>query len=93
MEASGPLSAVKTPLGVAARQTVVKQPAGPRLRLARLRLARGSCGRLRMAAALFQATATPWPSPPVSVSGTTFTSVLSSHAPGTSPWALTDRAA
>lgn len=31
MEASGPRSAVKTPPGAAARQTVVKRPAGPRL--------------------------------------------------------------
>lgn len=57
MEAAGPPSAVKTPPGVAARQTAVKLPAGRQLWLARLRLARPG-GGLGMAAALFQATAT-----------------------------------
>lgn len=93
MEALGPLSATQMPPGVAARQTVGKQPAGPRLRLARFGLARGSWGGLRVAAALFQATATDGIHLSYPVSGTHLHLHTFQPWPGHLSPALTDRAA
>lgn len=83
MEAAGSLSAVKMPPGARARQTAVKPPAGPRLRLARLGLARPQNGGCSVPGHSDPTAFTSRvPSP-----GSTFTSILCSHAPGTSPGA------